>query len=139
MFPRHLELTSSRNSGVALPSVSCIHAFATQDVTCWCLNQCTVSGPHYLCAVPEEVLPPALLNGCLPHPLCPNMGQVRVQGGKLRKHRVVVFGQARVTTRHLPRNTCCRQRPTLPLKTSQYKGFLFMCTTQVPLSCLHSD
>ena len=31
-----------------------------------------------------------------PPPLCPDTGQVLVQGAKMRKHRVTVFGQARV-------------------------------------------
>ena len=38
-----------------------------------------------------------------------------VQGAKVRKHGFAVFGQARVTARHVPRNTCCRHKPTLPL------------------------
>ena len=33
-------------------------------------------------------------------PLCPNEGQVLVQGAKVQEHRVAVFGQARVTMRH---------------------------------------
>ena len=30
-----------------------------------------------------------------------------VQGAKVRNHRVAVFGQARVSARHVPRDTCC--------------------------------
>ena len=26
-----------------------------------------------------------------------------------------MFGQACITTRHVPQNTCCRHKPTLPL------------------------
>ena len=48
-------------------------------------------------------------------PSCPDMHQVLVQGAKMRKHGVPVFGQARVTARHVPRNTCCAHNPTLPL------------------------
>ena len=44
----------------------------------------------------------------------PNTGQVLFQGAKVRKHGVAVFGQARVTARHVPRNTCCRHKATLP-------------------------
>ena len=33
----------------------------------------------------------------------------------MRKHTAAVFGQARVTPRHVPRNTCCRHKPALPL------------------------
>ena len=40
----------------------------------------------------------------------PNMGKVLVQGAKARKH-----GVARGTARHVPRNTCCRHQPSLPL------------------------
>ena len=40
-------------------------------------------------------------------PSCLNMGQVLIQGAKVRKHGVAVLGQARVTVRHVPRNTCC--------------------------------
>ena len=35
--------------------------------------------------------------------------------GQNSKHGVAVFVQACVTARHLPRNTCCRHKPTLPL------------------------
>ena len=40
--------------------------------------------------------------------------QVLVQGTKVRKHGVTVFGQARVTAQHVPRSTRCRQKPNLP-------------------------
>ena len=54
-------------------------------------------------------------NTCLPPPPpWPNLGQFLVQGAKVRKHGVTVFGQARVTARHVPRNTCCRHKSTLP-------------------------
>ena len=43
--------------------------------------------------------------------------QVLVQGAKVCKHKVAVFGQAHVSAWHAPRNTCCRRIPTLPLKT----------------------
>ena len=76
--------------------------------------------------------------GRLPPPWA-NTGQVLVQGVKVWKHGVAVFGQACVCVRHVPRNTCCRPKPTLPLKTRQHKAFIFMCTAQVPLSCLYSD
>ena len=45
----------------------------------------------------------------------------------------------RVCRRHTPRNTRCRHRPTLPLKIRQYRALIPVCTTQVPISCLHSD
>ena len=61
----------------------------------------------------EEVALHCTMYPCPPRP---NMGQVLVQGAKMRKHGVAVFGQARVTARHVPRNTCCRYKPTLPLK-----------------------
>ena len=48
-------------------------------------------------------------------PPCHNMGHVLVQGANLREHAVAVFGQARVTARHVPRNTCCRQKPGRPM------------------------
>jgi hypothetical protein len=54
---------------------------------------------------------------------CPNTGQVLVQGAKVRKHRVSMFGQARVTARHVPRTTCCRHGPTLPSKHGNTKHF----------------
>ena len=33
----------------------------------------------------------------------------------MRKRGVAVFGQAHVTAQHVPRNTCCRHKPTRPL------------------------
>ena len=42
-------------------------------------------------------------------------GRVLVQGAKMWKHGFAVFGQARVTPKHVPQNTCCRNKPTLPL------------------------
>ena len=65
-------------------------------------------------------LPPIVAVG-LSHfqspPLRPNTGQVLLQEAKVRKHGVAVFGQAHVTAWHVPQNTCCRHKPTLPLKT----------------------
>ena len=52
----------------------------------------------------------------IPPTPCPNMGQILVQGAKVRKHGCAVFGQARFTVRHVPRNTCCRRNTTLPLR-----------------------
>ena len=57
-----------------------------------------------------------------PPPPCPNTGQVLVQGAKVRKHRVGVFGQAHSTARHVPRNKCCRHKPAFPLATRQQAG-----------------
>ena len=48
---------------------------------------------------------------------CPNTGQVLVQGAKVQKHWVALFGQARLTTQHVAWNACCRHKPTLPLRT----------------------
>ena len=52
-----------------------------------------------------------------PHIICPAplAGEGLVQGAKMRKHGVAVFGQARVAAQHVPRSTCCRHKPTLPL------------------------
>ena len=50
-----------------------------------------------------------------PPPPCPDTRQVLVQAAKGRKHGVAVFGKARVTAWHVPGNTCCRHKPTLPL------------------------
>ena len=47
-----------------------------------------------------------------PPPPCANTGQVLVPGPKVQKHGVPVFGQARVSTRHVLRNTSCRHRGT---------------------------
>ena len=47
-----------------------------------------------------------------PPPPCANTGQVLVPGPKVRKHGVPVFGQARVSARHVLRNTSCRHSPT---------------------------
>ena len=33
----------------------------------------------------------------------------------MQKHGVDVFGEARVTAWHVPRNTCCRHKPAPPL------------------------
>ena len=41
-----------------------------------------------------------------PPPGCPNTGQILVQGAKVRKHGVAVFGQARGIAQHVPRNLC---------------------------------
>jgi len=43
---------------------------------------------------------PTLGPGCL----------VLVQGATVKKHGVAEFGQACVTARHVPRNTCCRHK-----------------------------
>ena len=51
-----------------------------------------------------------------PPPPCANTGKVLVQGAKVRRHGVAVCGQARVTARHVPRNTHCRHGPTPPLR-----------------------
>ena len=50
-----------------------------------------------------------------PPALYPNRGQDLVQGAQVRKHRVTVLGQARVTARQIPWNTCCRHKQTPPL------------------------
>ena len=50
---------------------------------------------------------------CVTPPPC----QVLVPGPKVQKHGVPVFGQARVSARHVLRNTSCRHSPTLTLPT----------------------
>ena len=56
-------------------------------------------------------------NDVPPLPPCANTGQDLVPGPKVRKHGVPVFGQARVSARHVLRNTSCRHSPTLTLPT----------------------
>ena len=58
----------------------------------------------------------ARLHSTLPPP-CANTGQVLVPGPKVRKHGVPVFGQARVSARHVLRNTSCRHSATLTTPT----------------------
>ena len=65
-----------------------------------------VAGTHM-----ETMTPP-------PPPPCPTTGQVLVQGAKVRKHGVPVFGQARVTARHVPWETSCRHNQNLPTQTT---------------------
>ena len=54
-----------------------------------------------------------------PVPPCLNTGQLWFRGQEKQKHGFAVFGQARVTARHVPRNTCGRRKPTLPLHVHQ--------------------
>ena len=73
----------------------------------WETNRCTRSLFAWVFNMGHASYPPGTP--------CPNTGQVLVQEAKARRHRVAVFGQARVTARDAPRNTCCRHAPTLPL------------------------
>ena len=67
-----------------------------------------ISNGHY---PPESLWP----SHNAPPPPCPNTGQVLLQGAKVRKQGVAVFGQARVTMQRGPGNSCYRHKPTLPL------------------------
>ena len=49
-------------------------------------------------------------------PPCPNTGQVLVQGAKVRKQGVAMFGHARVTARHVPRTTRWQPYPLMATK-----------------------
>ena len=68
-----------------------------------------IAPPSQFPATVASGTPPG--NATLPPP-CANTGQVLVPGPKVRKHGVPVFGQARVSVRHLLRNTSCRHRGT---------------------------
>ena len=54
-------------------------------------------------------------------PPCPNTGQVLVQGAKVRKHGVAVFGQARVAARHIPWSTYADESQPYPSKHDNTK------------------
>ena len=67
-------------------------------------------GPYAHCSLDKGA---ACAQHIPPPPPCANTGQVLVPGPKVRKHGVPVFGQARVSARHVLRNTSCRLSPTL--------------------------
>ena len=73
-----------------------------------------------------------------PPPLpCPNMGQVLVQGAKMNtKSPCVDKPVLPHSTNHGTHVADIRQ---LCLSENDSTKHLFMCTTQVPLNCLHSD
>ena len=85
---------------------------------CFCCPHTSVHRPSIACLAVFLCGPGALFLHALSGPSTPPPPvQVLVQGAKVRKHGVTVFGQASVTARHVPRNTSSRQKPTLPLKT----------------------
>ena len=61
--------------------------------------------------------PPGAPVGITPPPVL-----TRVQGAKVERHGVAVFGHARVTAWHVPRTTRCRHQPPLPPPFMTTKG-----------------